>query len=171
MNRDQKIVAIGASSGVITMIMSMLVIYHHWPQNLVLADMTSRLAYTLQADAFAVLPLLIGIMTVGNNRFLSEAIDPTLHKENLHTQINARVVENTLQQYILFLIATLALCPHLTFEQMRIIPTAVIVFITARIAFWIGYRIHPLYRAFGMAATGYLNVGLLGFALWEAIVG
>jgi hypothetical protein len=26
---------------------------------------------------------------------------------------------------------------------------------------------HPLYRAFGMAATGYLNVGLLTFALWK----
>jgi len=54
---------------------------------------------------------------------------------------------------------------------MRIIPAAVIVFVTARIAFWIGYRIHPLYRAFGMAATGYLNVGLVGFALWKAIFG
>ena len=93
MNRDQKIVALDASSGVITMILSILVIYHHWPQNLALADMTNRLAYTLQADAFAVLPLLVSIMAVGNNRFLSEAIDPTLHKENLHTQINARVVE------------------------------------------------------------------------------
>jgi hypothetical protein len=38
-------------------------------------------------------------------------------------------------------------------------------------AAWIGYRIHPLYRAFGMAATGYLNVGLLAFALWKALAG
>jgi hypothetical protein len=29
----------------------------------------------------------------------------------------------------------------------------------------------PLYRAFGMAATGYLNVGLLAFALWRALAG
>ena len=46
---------------------------------------------------------------------------------------------------------------------MRLIPAATIVFIVVRLAFWIGYRIHPLYRAFGMAATGYLNVGLLAF--------
>jgi hypothetical protein len=45
----------------------------------------------------------------------------------------------------------------------------VIVFIVARIAFWVGYRVHPLYRAFGMAGTGYLNVGILAFALWKTL--
>ena len=54
---------------------------------------------------------------------------------------------------------------------MRIIPAAAIVFVTARAAFWVGYRLHPLYRAFGMAATAYLNIGLLGFALWKASLG
>lgn len=96
---------------------------------------------------------------------MSEAIDPTLNKEDLATQINGRVVENTLQQLVLFVLGTLALSVGLAPEQMGIIPAAVIVFVIARIAFWIGYRVHPLYRAFGMAATGYLNVGLLGFAI------
>ena len=53
-------------------------------------------------NAFAVIPLLAGIITVGNNRFLSEAIDPTLRKEDAATQINVRVVDNTLQQFVLF---------------------------------------------------------------------
>jgi hypothetical protein len=52
---------------------------------------------------------------------------------------------------------------------MRLIPAATIVFVFARMAFWIGYRIQPLYRAFGMGATGYLNAGLLAFAIWKAI--
>ena len=33
-----------------------------------------------------------------------------------------------------------------------------------RFAFWIGYRIDPLYRAFGFAATMWLNLLLLGAA-------
>jgi hypothetical protein len=97
MTRDQKIVGVGAASGVTAMIAAIAGVYQLWPANPSLADVGSRLAYVLQANAFAVLPLLIGIMAVGNNRFLSEAIDPTLHKENLVTQINGRVVENTLQ--------------------------------------------------------------------------
>jgi hypothetical protein len=76
-------------------------------------------------------------------------------------------VENTLQQFVMFLVGTLALSVNLTAEQMRAIPAVVIVFIVARILFWVGYRIHPLYRAFGMAATGYLNVGILALALWK----
>ncbi len=132
MTRDQKIVGIGAASGVTAMVTAIAGIYQLWPTNPSLADGSSRLAYALQADAFAVLPLLIGIMTVGNSRFLSEAIDPTLHKEDLGTQINCRVVENTLQQYLLFLIGTLALSVNLTAEQMRAIPAAALVFIVAR---------------------------------------
>ena len=170
MTRDQKIVGIGAASGVTAMIAAMAGIYQLWPSSPSLVDISSRLAYALQANAFAVIPLLTAIMFVGNNRFLSEAIDPTLQKEDATTQINGRVVENTLQQFVLFLIATTALSVNLTTAQMRIIPAATIIFVAARAAFWVGYRIHPLYRAFGMAATGYLNVGLLGFALWKASV-
>ncbi len=106
---------------------------------------------------------------VGNDRFLSEAIDPTLQKEDRAMQINGRVVENTLQQFVIFLVGTLALSVNLTAEQMRAIPAVVIVFIVARILFWVGYRIHPLYRAFGMAATGYLNVGIIALALWKIL--
>jgi len=103
MTRDQKTVGIGAASGVVAMIISIAGIYELWPINPGLADISRRLAFALQANAFAALPLLIGVLTVGNNRFLSEAIDPTLQKEDLATQINGRVVENTLQQFALFL--------------------------------------------------------------------
>lgn len=168
MTRDQRTVAIGAASGVATMIIAVAGLYAIWPSNPELTEVTRRLAYTLQANVVAAIPLLVGIMVVGNDRFLSEAIDPTLQKEDKATQINGRVVENTLQQFVLFLVSTLALSVNLTAPQMRIIPAAAIVFIGARIAFWVGYRIHPLYRAPGMAATGYLNVGLLVSAVWQA---
>jgi hypothetical protein len=168
MTRDQTSVAIGAASGVAAMVAAMSGIYQLWPNSPALVDVSSRLAYALQANVFAIMPLLAAVIVVGNDRFLSEAIDPTLEKENIATKINGRVADNTLQQFVLFSIATAALSVNLTAAQMRIIPAAAIVFVAARAAFWIGYRIHPLYRAFGMAATGYLNVGLIGFAIWKA---
>lgn len=169
MTKDQKIVAVGAASGIISMIAGVSVIYNLWPINPALGDLASRLAYTLQADAFAVLPLLFSIGAVGNARFLSEAIDPTLHKESQAMEINARVVDNTLQQFLIYLVGTLALAAGLTADEMRIIPAVAIVFVVARTAFWIGYRIHPLYRAFGFAATIYLNIGILAFAFWTML--
>ena len=169
MTREQKIVAFGSASGVATMIAAVVGIYQIWPINSSLTDAASRLAYTIQANAFAVIPVLLGILVIGNARFLSEAIDPTLQKEDLAMQMNGRVVNNTLQQFTLFFVGTTALCVNASSSQMRLIPAATIAFIVARMAFWIGSRIDPLYRAFGMGATGYLNVGLLAFALWKAV--
>ena len=121
MTRDQKIVGIGAASGVAAMIVAIAGTYQLWPSSPSLVDISSRLAYAVQANAFAVIPLLASIITVANNRFLSEAIDPTLRKEDAATQINVRVVDNTL---VLFLVATTALSVNLTAAEMRIIPGA-----------------------------------------------
>jgi hypothetical protein len=171
MTRDQRIVLAGAASGVAIMIAAVAVLYWLWPVDPRWGERGSRLAYSLQTAAFAALPLLISIMAVGNNRFLTAAIDPTLHKEDLATVVNGRVADNTLQQFALFCAAILALSVNLTPSGMRIVPAATIVFIVARFVFWIGYRIHPLYRAPGMAATAYLNVSLLGLALYKAAFG
>jgi len=169
MTKDQKVVAAGAATGIIAMIAGTAFIYNLWPVNPALGDISSRLVYALQANVFAVFPLLLGIIAVGNGRFLSEAIDPTLRKESLAMQVNCRVVDNTLQQFAIYLVSTLALSATLTADQMRVIPASAIVFVVARIAFWVGYRIHPLYRAFGMSATAYLNIGLLAFAIWGIV--
>jgi len=171
MSPEQKTVAIGAASGVLTMLLAVTAIYRLWPDTAHLADVAGRLAFALKANAFAAIPLLVGIITVGNNRFLSEAIDPTLHKEDAATEINGRVLDNTLQQYVLFLAGTLALSATLTAEQTKVIAAAAIVFFVMRFAFWVGYRIHPLYRAFGMSSTIYLNVGVLGTAIWKTVAG
>jgi len=169
MTKDQRIVAVGAASGIAAMIAGTALIYTLWPANPALGDLAGRLAYALRAAAFAVLPLLAGIVAVGNGRFLSEAIDPTLHKESQAMEVNGRVADNTLQQFLIYLVGTLALSAGLTADEMRAIPAAAIVFVVARIAFWIGYRIHPLYRAFGFAATMYLNFGILAFAFWTML--
>jgi hypothetical protein len=171
MTREQRTVAIGAASGALTMVAAVAGISLISADTSALSDIAGRLGYTLKANALAAIPLLVGTIAVANNRFLSEAIDPTLHKEDQATLINGRVLDNTLQQYVLFAIGTLALSVSLPPSQIKVIAAAAIVFIVARFAFWIGYRIRPLYRAFGMAATMYLNVGILAWAGWNMLRG
>ena len=43
-------------------------------------------------------------------------------------------------------------------------------FVVARVAFWIGHRIHPLYRAPGFAGTAYLNLGMILYVLYHLVV-
>ena len=166
MNREQKIVLAGAASGVIAMVAAMLVLVHLLPLPTGIETLEGRLAAALRWDAFAALPFFAMLAAIGNARFASDAIDPTRGAEDRKTIINGRVADNTAQQLLLFLAGTLGLAASLPPGEMTLIPAAAIVFVAARLLFWIGYRIDPLYRAFGFSSTAYLNLGLLVGSLW-----
>lgn len=169
MTRDQRIVAIGAASGVVAMALAMWLLPAMLPAPANVETIADRIAYALRWNAFAALPLVAMIMAIGNARALGPAIDPTLGAEDKAMVIDGRVADNTLQQFALFLAGSLGLAASLPAQHVTVIGAATIVFVVARLAFWIGYRIHPLYRAFGFAATAYLNLGLLAAALWFAL--
>ena len=169
MNTDQKKVALGAGSGVVIMAALVFALYHVLPTPAGMDTALARLIFALQINAIATLPFFVMVAVVGNGRFTSEAIDPLQHKESKAVEINGRVADNTLQQNFVFFVATMALTTFLTAQNIQIIPALVTVYILARIAFWIGYRIHPLYRAAGMAATSYMNLGILLSVLYFLI--
>ena len=168
MTDNQKAVAIGASSGIATMVVAMIALSNLFPGITPDATAGERLAYAVQWIALGALPLALAIASVGNARFASEAIDPTAGKESPAVAINCRVVDNTLQQYLLFAAASLAVAAGARGDQLDVIAAGAITFVIARLAFWVGYRIKPVYRAAGFASTFYLNVGLFGYALWLA---
>jgi hypothetical protein len=168
MTKDQKAVAIGASSGIATMLVALVALSNLIPG--IAADSTAgeRLAYAVQWIALAALPLALAIASVGNGRFNSEAIDPMAGKECAEMIVNGRVVDNTVQQLLLFGAASLAVAAGARGDQLGVVAGAAIIFVIARLVFWIGYRIKPIYRAAGFASTFYLNLGLFGYALWLA---
>ena len=168
MTRDQKIVATGAASGVAAMLLAMWALYTVLPAPEAAEGQFGNLLYALRWQPLAVLPLVAMIVAVANARGLGPAIDPTAGAEDLAMRINIRVLDNTLQQFVLFAIGTIGLAASLDAAQVKVVGAAAIVFVAARIAFWIGYRIHPLYRAAGFAGTAYLNIGMIVAALWVA---
>lgn len=169
MKREQKIVAAGAVSGILSMLAAMYLLSTHLPAPAGMDSAGDRIAHAAGWGAFAALPLFFMVAAIGNARFLSDAIDPTRGSESRSMIVNGRVADNTLQQFALFLAGILGLAANLPPERMAIVAAAAIVFVAARICFWIGYRVQPLYRAFGFAATAYLNLGLLLGAIWLAL--
>jgi hypothetical protein len=165
MTQDQKAVAMGASSGTVTMLILV------WGLSTVItapiADTAGdRLAYALRWAVLPALTLFAMIVAVGNARFSSEAIDPTIGKESQRMMVDGRVADNTTQQFLLFLVGILTLSVSLPLTRMSIIAAIAITFVIMRLAFWIGYRIKPVHRAFGFASTAYLNLGMLIASLW-----
>jgi uncharacterized MAPEG superfamily protein len=168
MTKDQKTVAIGASSGILTMVVLLVILSGTIAGLSPDATAGERLAYAAKWIALGALPLALAIGSVGNARFSSEAIDPTAGKEDKAMIVNGRVVDNTVQQYLLFGAASLAVAASARGDQLGIVAAGAIIFVIARLAFWIGYRVRPLYRAPGFSSTFYLNIILFGYAIWAA---
>jgi len=166
MTKDQKTVAIGAASGIATMVLLVWLLTKviEPPAVADLAD--DRLAYALPWAVVAILPLFAMLVTIGNARFLSEAIDPTLGKESQRMIVDGRVADNTLQQTLCFLVGMAALAVTVPLSWLNIVPAVAITFVVSRLAFWLGYRIHPLYRAPGFSSTAYLNLFMFIAVLW-----
>jgi hypothetical protein len=166
MTKDQRTVAVGAASGVVGMILLvwMLSTAIHPPA---IADTAAdRLSFALPWAVVAALPFFFMVAAVGNARFNSEAIDPTLGKESQKMIVDGRVADNTLQQLVLFLVGMLALSVTLPIERLSVVAAVSLTFVIMRIVFWIGYRIRPVYRAFGFSSTAYMNLGMLLAVLW-----
>jgi hypothetical protein len=171
MKAEQKVVAIGAASGIAVMVLSVWVLTLALPSPTIEDEPGARIAYALEANLVAVLPLFVMIITIANSRFLSDAIDPTRRAESPTMIVDGRVADNTLQQNFVFAIATLALSTLVPLHYLQVIWASTIVFVLARSVFWFGYRLHPLYRAPGMSATAYLNLGMILYVLYRVAVG
>jgi hypothetical protein len=166
MTRDQKIVATGAASGIVGMVLLVWGLSSAIEPPALADTAADRIAYALRWAVVAILPYFAMVAAVGNARFLSEAIDPTLGKESQAMIVNGRVADNTLQQYVLFLVGMLGLAVTLPIDRLSIVAAVAITFVVFRIVFWIGYRIKPLYRAPGFSSIAYMNLGMLLATLW-----
>ena len=171
MKTEQKIVAAGAASGVAAMAVSVWILTKILPTPVIEDALAERLAYALRANAVALVPFFIMLITVANSRFLSEAIDPTRRAESRSMEIDGRVADNTLQQNFVFAVASLALSTVVALQYLQVVWACAIIFIVARVVFWLGYRLNPLYRAPGMAATAYMNLGMILYLLFCIFVG
>ena len=115
-----------------------------------LPDLQSRFGYVLKFSTPAVLFIFVCIHWVIHNRVRSPAMDPLYNQEKYITKSN-NILQNTVEQFILSIVAQLILVTHLDAEHtLKYIPALSLLFIIGRITFWIGY---PQYRSFGMITT------------------
>jgi len=170
MKPEQKIVAVGAASGILAMALGVWALTNTLPTPEIADAPGERLAYALRANIVALVPFFIMLITVGNSRFLSEAIDPTRRAESRSMEIDGRVADNTLQQNFVFAVASLGLSTIVPLHHLQVVWACTIVFVAARAVFWLGYRLNPLYRAPGMSATAYMNLGMILYVLFFIVV-
>ena len=169
MKPEQRVVAIGAASGIAAMIVAVWLLTKVLPAPGIADEPAARLAYALRANVFALAPFFVMLITIGNKRFLSDAIDPTRNAESAAMDIDGRVADNTLQQNFVFAVASLAVSTLAPIGYVQVVWACALWFVVARCLFWAGYRIHPLYRAPGMSGTAYMNLFMILYVLYRLV--
>jgi len=161
MKTEQKIVAVGAVIGVVAVALSVWAFTRLLPAPAIADTSAERLVYALRANVVGIMPFIVMVVTVASSRFFGGAIDPTRRVASRSLEIDRRAADNTLQQSFVFTVATLALSTVVPLHRLQVVWACVIVFVAARAGFWLGYRFNPLYRAPGMSATAFINLGMI----------
>jgi hypothetical protein len=169
MKPEQRVVAIGAASGIAAMVIAVWLLTKALPAPAIADEAGARLAYALRANVFALVPFFVMLVTIGNKRFLSDAIDPTRNAESAAMDIDGRVADNTLQQNFVFAVASLAVATLVPIGSVQVVWACALWFVVARCLFWAGYRLHPLYRAPGMSGTAYMNLFMIIYVLYRLV--
>lgn len=130
------------------------------------AQTADRLAYAAAWLLPIALVLFAMIMATGLGRVFTRSGDPTVGADARYVDISRRVLTNTVEQSLVFALAALAMAAVTPAGQLGLLGSLTILFVIARIAFWIGYLIHPFYRYAGFALTAEVNIVIL---VWDVV--
>jgi hypothetical protein len=130
-------------------------------------QLANRLAFALHWMILPGICLLLGIMIAGRRGFMADAIDGTRTPASRSLEINLRYNQNTLEQTVLACIAWAGLAINLPISHLVLIPAMATLFIFGRGAFWIGYLVYPMGRAFGMVLTALPTIASYAWLVWH----
>jgi hypothetical protein len=130
-------------------------------------DLASRLTFAVRWMLLPGICLLLGVVVAARRGFFSDAIDGTRTPTSRSLEINLRYNQNTVEQTILACIAWAGLATSLPAASLVLIPAMAMLFAVGRGAFWVGYLIHPMGRAFGMVLTVVPTLASYAWLLWE----
>ncbi len=109
------------------------------------------------------LPLLIGIRA--NQRFMNDAqIDGQAPPPDSRSAIDARVLQNTLEQIVFAALATGLLTLSQAHHASMLLVAHAALFTVGRGLFWYGYRHRPTARGYGFGLSFYSSLGIYVYA-------
>jgi hypothetical protein len=123
----------------------------------------ARMMLTLKCFCMAVLFCLVtGVEAVAHERLTSPAFDPLQRYETRRLRINQRYLQNTVEQIIVFGAALFGLAAYCADGlAMRAVVATTVVWIVARMAFWLGYHRSAALRGLGAPGMALSMIVLL----------
>jgi hypothetical protein len=158
-------IAIGTASYPI----ALWIAWRAWPEVAPLTSAGERVAYAAELlIAVAVVVLLI-VSLLFRTFDTAKAEDPFANAESQRWRINQRVLQNTVEQAMVFVPALLALSARVEPGHVKILPVLTALWCAGRILFWVGYRVKPVLRGPGFEWTLYTSVLAIGWYVWAVL--
>lgn len=118
------------------------------------ASATERVINAIVQLRWPVLVLLLMVMRQFRIFDTEGAADPLAGAESRRFKVNRNVLQNSLEQFVLFAPTILAFAALAATDALwRLVPIAVFLFTAGRLLFWIGYNQTAQLRAPGFAMT------------------
>ncbi len=118
-------------------------------------------------------PGIVFLLMVGRlaqRRFFDDgAVDGDAFHQGGPTEIDRRVLQNTLEQLVLGLCIWPAAAVILAENGPGVIAVLGLNFAFARVLFWVGYHLSPPLRAFGFAASFYPTILVTLWTVWSLV--
>jgi len=131
-------------------------------------SLADRMLFTLKCWCLAVLFCLVtGVEAVAHERLSSPAFDPISGFETHRLRVNHRYLQNTLEQIIVFAAALFGLATYSPDgSAMRAVLATTVVWILARLAFWVAYHCSAAMRGLGAPGMA-LGMLVLLYVAWR----
>ncbi len=145
-----------------------------WPPSFLLpaTGFSARLAFVLHVDLAIAACLAVSIGALARHRFFTpEDIDGGgLTNATGTARTLQAVIQNTLEQSVLALLAHLAWTAAVPHGWMAVVPVATALFVLGRVLFWRGYAHGAPSRAIGFGLTFYPSVLMIAAAIIMSVV-
>lgn len=156
--RKSGMAAIGIST--ILSLLLWLALCRYLPPLKGMDDLGARMLVALKCLAAATLfTLVAGVEAIAHERLQSDAFDPLAGHHTRRLRVNARYLQNTLEQIFVFAVGLFGVAAYLTAgEAMQAVPATTVVWVLNRWAFWVGYHRSAALRGLGAPS---MMIGLL----------
>ena len=130
-----------------------------------------RLELMIQCSIIALVPAVAAIAVVAAQRLNPDMWVGQQVKRYSALDINTRFILNTVEQFIIFLVALAGVALYLPLEEAHSIPLLTSLFLMGRGLFWYGYHKNPYLRALGFGITFYPTIGVYAWLLVRMFTG
>ena len=155
--------------GTVSYVVALWIAWRAWPEVAPIASAGERVAYAAELLVAVAVVVLLMVSSCFRTFDTAEAQDPLVGAESPRWRVNQRVLQNTVEQSMIFVPALLALAARVEPSQVRVLPVLTALWCAGRLLFWAGYRIRPALRGPGFEWTLYTSVLALGWFAWTAL--